>query len=84
MNEKDVEIMIGGYARVKEIRRGKSLVSENPVEVVLSDRFMNIGNLEALRSRGFQFLGCGITDDGYMYIALDIKLPKVWRNNIGK
>ena len=76
-NKKDVKKMIGGYATVKEVRDGKSLVAENPIDVVLSDGYMNIGNLLALRGRGFEFGGCGITDDGYLYLSFDVKLPRI-------
>jgi hypothetical protein len=76
-NKKDVIEMLGGYARVRDVRDGKSLVSENPIDVVLSERYMNIGNLEALRGRGFEFTGCGITDDGYLSLTFDVKLPKI-------
>ena len=77
MNENDIIEMLGGFAQVKEIRKGRSMISENPIELVLNGGYMNIGNLEALRSRGFEFLGCGITDDGHLYLSMDVKLPKM-------
>jgi len=77
MNENDVRQMLGGFAQIKEVRKDKCMISENPIELVLNGGYMNIGNLQALRSRGFEFLGCGITDDGYLYLSMDIKLPEI-------
>lgn len=77
MNKKDIEQMIGGYCyRVKRIERSQCLQGEHPIKVVLESRIMNIGNLRALEGRGFQFLGCEITDDGYLGLTFDIKLSK--------
>jgi len=69
--------MLGGYVKVKEVRAGKSCVSENPIDVVLEERCIGIGNLEALRSRGFILLGCEVTDDGHLALWFDVKLPEI-------
>ena len=80
MNKEEIQMirqMSGGFISIDTVQESESLVSRNPFRVVLKTRGFNIGNLNALKGRGFELLCFGINDEGKLYIDFDVAAPKV-------
>jgi hypothetical protein len=78
ITKKIVEQMAGGYLPFESVEDGKSWLNPDSFRVILKTDGFNIGNLEALKERGFELLAFGITDDDKkLYIEFEVAKPKV-------
>lgn len=80
MNNKTIKAikeMAGGLLWEERIEESDSRVARNPFRVVLRVHGFGIGNLNALKGRGFELLCFGVNEEGKLYIDFDVAAPKV-------